>query len=353
MLRMLFDLPQSARSALRQPPTGGAVGGLAEPVPRRPLARVGSVQAERPRTRHARTWLRQWTAATVLLATAGASQALTVFACEPEWAALVRQLAPQAQVTSATHARQDPHHIEARPSLIAALRRADLAVCTGAALEAGWLPMLQQRAGNARVQDGAAGMFYAADHVTLIDPRPPGTPFDGDVHSEGNPHVHLDPDRLLAIALALSQRLQQREPARAAAHRERWQAFEADWRTRMAALRERAAPLRGTQVAAQHSTYAYLWHWLGMAQVADLEPKPGMPPTPGHLQRVLEATRAAPPRAVVVSLYQDGRPAQWLAQQLGGGTRWLQLPSTVTDDGQAPELAALFDGLIAQLLEPR
>jgi zinc/manganese transport system substrate-binding protein len=297
--------------------------------------------------------MRSSLSALLLCVTSGASQALTVFACEPEWAELVRRLAPQAQVTSATHARQDPHHIEARPSLIAALRRADLAVCTGAALEAGWLPMLQQRAGNARVQDGAAGMFYAADHVTLIDPRAPGTPFDGDVHSEGNPHVHLDPDRLLAIAQALSLRLQQIEPARAAEHALRWQAFQADWRARMAAWRERAAPLRGTQVAAQHSTYAYLWHWLGMAQVVDLEPQPGMPPTPGHLQRVLQATRAAPPRAVVVSLYQDVRPAQWLAQQLGGSTRLLQLPSTVTEDAQAADLAALFDGLIAQLLERR
>lgn len=322
MLRMLFDRPPSARSARRRPPAGGAVGGLAR-------------------------GLRGAALGALALAAAGASQALTVFACEPEWAALVQQLAPQAQVSSATHARQDPHHIEARPSLIAALRRADLAVCTGASLEAGWLPMLQQRAGNARVQDGASGMFYAADHVTLIDPRPPGTPFDGDVHAEGNPHVHLDPERLLAVAQALSQRLQQLEPSSRAEHAARWQSFEQDWRQRMAGWRQRAAPLRGTQVAAQHTTYAYLWHWLGMRQAADLEPKPGMPPTPGHLQRVLEATRAAPPRAVVVSLYQDARPAQWLAQQLGGGTRVLQLPSTVSDE--APDLAALFDLLIARL----
>ncbi|HVR49763.1 MAG TPA: zinc ABC transporter substrate-binding protein [Pseudorhodoferax sp.] len=304
-----------------------------------------------PRTDRAHARLRRWIAAGLLFAAAGASQALTVFACEPEWAALVQQLAPQAQVRSATHAGQDPHHIEARPSLIATLRRADLAVCTGASLESGWLPMLQQRAGNARVQDGQSGMFYAADHVTLIDPRPPSTPWDGDVHAEGNPHVQLDPERLLAIAQALSQRLQQIEPARAAEHAARWQSFERDWRARMAGWRALAAPLRGTQVAAQHTGYAYLWHWLGMAQAADLEPKPGMPPTPGHLQRVLQATRAVPLRAVVVSLYQDVRPAQWLAQQRGN-TPVLQLPSTVTDDGQASDLAGLFDLLIARLLQP-
>lgn len=294
--------------------------------------------------------LRRFGLGALLFAAAGASQALTVFACEPEWAALVQQLAPQAQVRSATHARQDPHHIEARPSLIAALRRADLAVCTGAGLEAGWLPMLQQRAGNARVQDGAPGMFYAADHVTLIDPRAAGTPWDGDVHAEGNPHVHLDPARLLTIAQRLAERLQQIDPAQRDTYARQWQAFETGWRARMAQWQQRAAPLRGQRVAAQHRTYAYLWGWLGMVQTADLEPKPGMPPTPGHLQRVLETTRTAPPPAVVVSLYQDPRPAQWLAQQLGGGVRMLQLPSTVTDDASAPDLAALFDHLIAQLL---
>lgn len=294
--------------------------------------------------------LRRFGLGALLFAAAGASQALTVFACEPEWAALVQQLAPQAQVRSATHALQDPHHIEARPSLIAALRRADLAVCTGAGLEAGWLPMLQQRAGNARVQHGAPGMFYAADQVTLIDPRAAGTPWDGDVHAEGNPHVHLDPARLLTIAQRLAERLQQIDPAQRDTYARQWQAFETGWRARMAQWQQRAAPLRGQRVAAQHSTYAYLWGWLGMVQTADLEPKPGMPPTPGHLQRVLDTTRTAPPPAVVVSLYQDPRPAQWLAQQLGGGVRMLQLPSTVTDGASAPDLAALFDHLIAQLL---
>lgn len=302
---------------------------------------------------HIPSRLRRLAAGACLLAAAGASHALTVFACEPEWAALVRQLAPGAQVASATHARQDPHHIEARPSLIAALRRADLAVCTGAALESGWLPMLQQRAGNARVQDGGPGMFYAADHVQLVDPRPPGMPWDGDVHAAGNPHVHLDPQRLLDIAAALARRLQQVDPAQADAYARHRAAFEADWRRRMDGWRARAAPLRGQRVAAQHTGYAYLWQWLGVQQVADLEPKPGMPPTPGHLQRVLEATRAAPPRAVVVSLYQDARPAQWLAQQLGAGTRLLQLPSTVTGEPPAADLAALFDHLIDALLDAR
>lgn len=295
--------------------------------------------------------LRRLGAGLALVLAAGGAQALTVFACEPEWAALARELAPHAQVRSATHARQDPHHIEARPSLIAALRQADLAVCTGASLEAGWLPALQQRAGNPRVQKGAPGMLFAAEQVPLVDPRPAGSPFEGDVHSEGNPHVHLDPHRLRAVAEVLAQRLQAADPPRAAEIRQRWAAWDTDWRARIAAWEHKAAPLRGLRVAAQHTTFAYLWRWLGVEQVADLEPRPGLPPTPGHLQQVLERSRAAPPRAVVVSAYQDPRSAQWLAQQLGAGATVLQLPSTVTEEAPANTLASFYDHLLERLLQ--
>lgn len=294
--------------------------------------------------------LRRALAAGTLALVAGGAQALTVFACEPEWAALVRELAPHAQVRSATHARQDPHQIEARPSLIAALRQADLAVCTGASLEAGWLATLQQRSGNPRVQRGAPGMVLASEHVKLIDPRPAGTPFEGDVHAEGNPHLQLDPRRLREVAEVVAARLQAADPPRQAEIRQRWQAWDADWRKRIEQWERTAAPLRGLRVAGQHTTFGYLWRWLGIEQVADLEPKPGMPPTPGHLQRVLEQARANPPRAVVVSTYQDPRSAEWLAQQLGGRVPVLQLPATVTDEAPAATLATWYDHLLDRLL---
>lgn len=299
-----------------------------------------------------RTLLRNLLAACAI-ATPIATQALTVFTCEPEWAALVRELAPHAEVRSATHALQDPHHIEARPSLIAALRRADLAVCTGAGLEAGWLPLLQQRASNPRVQDGAPSMLYAADYVELIDPRPPGTPLEGDVHAAGNPHLHLDPRRLLRVAAVLSERLQELDPAQREQVRTRWTEFEASWSTRIEQWEQRAAPLRAMPIAAQHTTFAYLWRWLGIKQMADLEPLPGVAPSPGHLQQVLSLVRAEPPKAVVVSLYQDSRAAKWLSQQLDGQTVVLQLPSTVTDEPPASSLAGLFDYLLERLLEAR
>lgn len=305
------------------------------------------------RSDHRRRWHRA-IAGGVLGLLATSTQALTVFACEPEWAALVRELAPHAKVHTATHALQDPHHIEARPSLIAALRRADLAVCTGAELEAGWLPMLQQRAGNPKVQDRADGMFFASEHVELVDPQPEGGgPFAGDVHAAGNPHIHLDPHRIREVAEALTQRLQILEPAQHQQYGQRWTTFDADWQSRIVRWERMAVPLRGMKVAAQHSTFAYLWRWLRIEQVADLEPKPGMPPTAGHLQSLLARLRSAPPRAVVSTTYQDGRSARWLAVQLERGTPALSLPATVTEGAPSPTLAALFDHLIGQLLAHR
>ena len=275
------------------------------------------------------------------------AHALTVFACEPEWASLTRSLLPEARIHVATHAGQDPHHIEARPSLIAQLRNADLAVCTGAALESGWLPTLQQRAGNPRVQD----VFFAADHASLIDPQPGaiGTPWAGDIHAEGNPHLHTDPRRLLEVLPALSARLSLIAPEEKGRIDERRRALELRWRQQIAQWEQRAAALRGREVVAQHATFGYLWQWLGMRQIADLEPRPGMAPTPGHLQRLLEGLRARPPAAVVIASHHDPRPARWLTSQLGPSVPLLVLPATVTDASSPEALIGWLDGVIEAL----
>ncbi|HRO59283.1 MAG TPA: zinc ABC transporter substrate-binding protein, partial [Burkholderiaceae bacterium] len=281
---------------------------------------------------------------------AGTAQALEIFACEPEWAALAKVLAPEARIISATHARQDPHHIEARPALISGLRRADLAVCTGASLEAGWLPMLQQRAGNRAVQTGRDGMFFAAEVVDLLDAHEHVDRSMGDVHAEGNPHFHLDPHRLARVAAALAERLAVVDPAGAAGYRSRHQAWAQDWARRIDAWAERARPLEGRPVVAQHTAFRYLWQWLGLEQVADLEPKPGLPPTIAHLQRVLQQVSGddTRPIAVVRALHQDPQAAQWMVSRLP--VPLLVLPATVTDDGQAGDLPGLFDTLIDELL---
>jgi zinc/manganese transport system substrate-binding protein len=296
------------------------------------------------------------TSATALCASLATAPALafTVFACEPEWAALVRSLVPAAALACvhvATHAGQDPHHIEARPALIAQVRSADLLVCTGAGLEDGWLPVLQQRAGNAKAQD----VFFAAAHVPLLDARPgaAASPWSGDVHAEGNPHLHTDPERLLAVSRALAQRLQRELPAQAAAIEQRHEAFSRRWAAALQRWQRQTQALRGQRIASQHATFGYLWRWLGVTVAADLEPLPGMASTPGHLQRVLQTLRGPggtpTVHAVVIASFQDPRPARWLVGQLGAGVPLLVLPATVAEDADGPALVAWMDTLLNSL----
>jgi zinc/manganese transport system substrate-binding protein len=278
-----------------------------------------------------------------------AAQPLDVFACEPEWAALVRVVAPDARITVATHAHQDPHHVEARPALISGLRRAGLAICTGASLEAGWLPALQQRAANEAVQVGRPGMFFAAEAVSLIGAHAKVDRGMGDVHAEGNPHFHLDPVRLKAVGQRLVARLGQIDPPNAAEYSQRLQRWEQTWDRQILQWKEKAAPLAGMAVVAEHSGFAYLWQWLGIRQVADLEPKPGLPPTLFHLQDLIGRVQAERPFAVVQSFYQDPQAGRWLVDRIH--VPLLTLPSTVTPKGPASDLEGLYDFLIGELLK--
>lgn len=281
------------------------------------------------------------------------AHANTVFACEPEWAALTRVLLPDATIHIATHAKQDPHHIEARPALIAQLRSAQVAVCTGAELETGWLPMLQQRAGNPRIQDGAIGMFYAAEHIELMDQKPNaiGNPFSGDVHAKGNPHFHTNPHHLLKIANALAASLGKNFPQEATAINKRADVFSQEWKNHIQQWESRTKSLQGMRVAGQHTTFSYLWNWLGIVQIADLEPKPGMAPTPSHIQQQLVTLKATPVAAVVIASYQDPRAGRWITSQTGIVAPLLILPPT-TDNANAPNaLIIWYEQIINQLLK--
>src|SRR5450755_1566458 len=156
-------------------------------------------------------------AAPCLLLALPAQAALRVFACEPEWGALVQELGGgNVDVSVATNALQDPHQIQAKPSLISRARNADLVACTGAELEIGWLPVLLQQSGNAKVQPGQPGNFAAADFVRKLDVPAQLDRAQGDVHAAGNPHIQTDPRNIALVANALGARLQQLDPPHAA-----------------------------------------------------------------------------------------------------------------------------------------
>lgn len=283
-------------------------------------------------------------------ATAPATAALQVFACEPEWGALAQEIGGgDVEVFVATTARQDPHRIEARPSLIAKMRRADLAVCTGAELEVGWLPLLQRQSGNSKVQPGAPGYFAAAEVVERLDVHEHVDRSMGDVHASGNPHVHLDPNRLAQIAKALAERLRTLDSVNAAAYTARHQDFASRWTEAVEHWEAQAQPLRGLRAVTHHQDWRYLFEWLGMAQVASLEPKPGIPPSASYLAELKAQLEKDPPRAVVRAEYQDARPSKWLAERLP--LKAVALPYTVGGDPHASDLFKLYDVTIAKLLD--
>lgn len=279
-----------------------------------------------------------------------AQAALRVMACEPEWGALVQEIgARQIELTVATTAMQDPHQIQARPSLLAKARQADLLVCTGAELEAGWLPLLQQQSGNARIQYGQPGLFLAADVVPKLGVPSRVDRSQGDVHASGNPHIQTSPYHILRVARALSERLQQIDPAQSTAYARGWADFERRWQAAMVRWNARAAPLRGLAVVSQHQAFVYLYDWLGLVEVAVLEPKPGVEPSVQHLQGVMQALGVRPARMSLYAAYQDSRPSQWL--QKNAGVPAVMLPFTVGGTPQAQDLFALFDDTLDRLLQ--
>ncbi|MCG6242820.1 zinc ABC transporter substrate-binding protein, partial [Vibrio diabolicus] len=138
--------------------------------------------------------------------------ALNIFVCEPEWKAFLESHAPNATIYSATTAKQDPHYVQARPSLIAKMRQADMAMCTGAELEVGWLPMLQNRSGNSAVQNGAQSMIYATDFVRMLDSHDHVDRSMGDIHAHGNPHVQFAANDMIPLSRKVTERLKAIDP---------------------------------------------------------------------------------------------------------------------------------------------
>ncbi|HEY5761658.1 MAG TPA: zinc ABC transporter substrate-binding protein [Rhodocyclaceae bacterium] len=280
------------------------------------------------------------------------ANALNVFSCEPEWAALVEELAgDEADVTVATTAFQDPHMLQARPSLIAGARNADLLICTGADLEIGWLPLLLRRAGNPAIQPGSPGHFMAADHVRRIEIPASVDRSQGDVHPQGNPHIHLHPRNIERVAEALADRLVQLDPANAESYRASAEDFLQRWYDARDRWEERAAPLAGMRLVSHHRSFSYLADWLGLEIVATLEPKPGIPASGAHLSRLLEQLTPAPPAGIIRAPFENEKPAHWLSDRLN--IPMIEMAFTVGGSDDVTDLFALYEQTIAALEEYR
>jgi len=280
-----------------------------------------------------------------------ASADLRVFACEPEWSALAEAIGGTAvSADSATHALQDPHYVEARPSLISKVRKADLVICSGAQLEIGWLPMLLTKANNPRVLPGKPGFIEASSLVTRLDVPDSVDRAQGDMHPQGNPHIQMNPHNIARVARAMGDRMAELEPANAEAYAAGTRAFLERWSAAIADWEQRAAPLRGRRVVCHHKSWVYLEDWLGLQEIATLEPVPGIPPTAAHLSSLLGelGTDGAGADFIIRAPFQSAKPSEWLEERTGIPA--VMLPLTVGGSDGAQDLFGLFDDVLDRLL---
>jgi len=278
-----------------------------------------------------------------------AQASIRVLATTPEWAALTRELGgDKVDVYAATSAFQDVHRVDAKPSLVARARSADLVVATGAELEIGWLPILLRESGNARIQPGSPGYFEAAAALRLLEIPTSVDRSMGDVHPLGNPHAHLDPHNVALVAAALSARLGVLDAANAAYYQGRGSDFQSRWQAATARWEQQAAPLKGVPVVVIHRDQAYLCHWLGLREVAAIEPKPGVPPSSSYLAELVTKLTAAPPKMILRNAYNDNKAVDWLSERIHVPV--VLLPYSVGGTPAAHDLFTLFDDTVARLL---
>ncbi|MGN6149234.1 MAG: metal ABC transporter substrate-binding protein [Rhizomicrobium sp.] len=274
---------------------------------------------------------------------------LSVFACEPEWGALSTEIGgDKADVYTATTGQQDPHQIQARPSLIAHARAADITVCAGAELEIGWLPMIIQQSNNSKIAPGQPGSFEATRYVHLLEQPTSLDRAQGDIHAAGNPHIQTDPRMMIPVAKALAARFAQLDGANAAYYQGREADFEKRWNAAIAKWTAEAAPLKGTPIAVQHHAWIYMENWLGLHEVVPLEPKPGVPPSSGYLAQVLQKLQQQPVKFIIRAAYEDDRPSEFVAGK--ANIPAIALPFTVGGTDGAKDLFSLYEDTIHLML---
>jgi zinc/manganese transport system substrate-binding protein len=255
----------------------------------------------------------------ILLATTGAALAdAKVVATVPSLAAIAKEIGgKKVKVTALTLPSQDPHFVDAKPSLVLKLNKADLLIAVRLDLEVGWLPALQTQARNADIQQGGAGFL---DCSTVVDVQGGGSAdrAQGDVHPVGNPHYLYDPRQAAKCARAIGAALAAVDPDNKAHYAKGTAAFvnrldEArdGWEARMASY-------RGAKIVTYHKSMTYLIDWLGLDEIATLEPKPGIPPTAKHVAAVLKAAKKAGVKVVLQESYYPDKTGKLCAKKLGG-----------------------------------
>lgn len=238
---------------------------------------------------------------------------------------------------------QDPHFVDAKPSYLLKLRKADLFIEVGRDLEIGWAPGLINNARNRRIQPGAAGFLDASANVNILEVGGRVGREQGDVHPLGNPHYWLNPENGIAMAANIRDALSRLAPADAGYFQERFASFEGRLRAKILEWKKSAAALglTGMKVVTYHRSWPYFAEAFGLEVVDYVEPRPGVPPAPRHVQELTAAMKAQKVGLLIVEPYFDPKLSQQIARN--AGVPMVMLPPSVGAAPQATDYIRLFD----------
>ena len=308
--------------------------------------------------RHPSSLLRftAWVAGALLFAALGAVPArgaskLYVVTATTDLAALAQEVGgDRIEVESIGRGYQDPHFVEAKPSFLLKLRKADLLIVVGLQLEIGWLPPLITQCGNPRIQVGAAGYLDASQFAEILEiPTTQVTRAQGDVHPLGNPHYWLDPENGRRVARGIEQKLVEMRPGEASYFEQRFQDFSQRLTQEDKRWLEEAKPLRGLKVVTYHRSWPNFARHFGLNVVGYVEPRPGIPPSPAHTLELIQMMKRENVRIILVEPYFDLKTPNAVARDTGG--RVLVMTPSVGGEKEVTNYFKLFDYDIALLLK--
>jgi len=241
---------------------------------------------------------------------------LSVVTTTPDLAALAREIGGAAvDVKALAKPTEDPHYVDAKPSLIVTLNRADVLIEGGAELEIGWMPPLLESARNDRIAAGAVGRIVASQGVKMLEVPATFDRSKGDVHPYGNPHFLLDPLNVKLMVAQMANRFSQLDPKSADVFKTNLQTFNATLDTKLAEWQKQLAPYRGAKIVTYHKDFVYLAERFNLEVVETLEPKPGIAPSPAHITQVIAKMKADNVHVILVQPYQNRKTAETVARQ--------------------------------------
>lgn len=276
---------------------------------------------------------------------------LNVVTTIPTFAALAQEVGKdQIDVKSIARGDQDPHFLEPKPSYAVLLNRADLVIEDGLELEIGWLPVLLTQARNPKIQPGQKGYLNASEGITVLEiPSGKVSRAEGDVHPLGNPHYWLNPNNGIVIARHIADKLKELDPPHAAEYDSNYQQFEKRMQAKIAEWNKKLKALQGKKIITYHKSFSYFSDWSGIIITDFVEPKPGIPPNPGHLLELIDKIKAEKIPLILSENYYDPKASQQLAEK--SGAKFLIVPTSVDGDASVKTYEGLFENLVQKLSE--